>query len=128
MGSLLSGKDDLMKKFTIYEDLYSFNLVYLTTNYEDYLDKVAQKPTAKPASITQTTKTQDSVEEEIAQNKIIHSKEQLLISNLVNRNRSCAEAFFLHVPEDETIFRPSLPRSLPGQIAQFDHEHGWFGF
>jgi hypothetical protein len=84
MGSLLSGKDELMKKFTIYEDLYSFNVVYLTTNYEDYLDKVAQKPTAKLASITKTTKTQDSVEEEIAQSKIIHSKEQLLISNLVN--------------------------------------------
>lgn len=83
MASLLAGKDEMLKKFTIYDDLYAFNAVYVTTNYEDYLDRAAQKPTSKPTSITQTT-TQDSVEKEPLRSKIVLSKEQLLISNLSN--------------------------------------------
>ena len=84
MKSLLAGKDNLLKRFTIYDDLYSFNAVYVTTNYEDYLDKVAQKSITKPTSIAQTSTAQDAAEKEIPQGKIIHSKEQLLISNLSN--------------------------------------------
>lgn len=82
MKALLTGKDDLLKKFTIYDGLYSFNAVYVTTNYEDYLDKVAQKPVAKLTSIAQTLTAQNSVEKEIPKGKIIHSKEELLISHL----------------------------------------------
>lgn len=84
MESLLAGEAELLKRFTIYDDLYSFNAVYVTTNYEDYLDKVAQKPVAKPTSIVQTSTAQDSVKKEFPKGKIVHSKEQLLISNLSN--------------------------------------------
>lgn len=42
------------------------------------------------------------------------------------RIRSCTGSPFLHVPEAETVFRYSLPRSLPGWIVLYDHEHGWF--
>jgi hypothetical protein len=84
MKSLLAGKDNLLKRFTIYDDLYSFNAVYVTTNYEDHLDKVSQKSIVKPTSIVQTSTAQDTAGKEIPKGKIIHSKEQLLISNLSN--------------------------------------------
>lgn len=86
MKALLKGKDELINRFTIYDDLYAFNAVYVTTNYEDYLDKVAQKPITKPISIAQTAAAQDAVDKEIPKGKIIYSKEQLLISNLINGN------------------------------------------
>lgn len=86
MRSLLRGEDSLLKKFPIYDDLYSFNAVYVTTNYDDYLDEVAQRSITKLTSITQTSTVQDPSEKEIPHGKIICSKEQLLISNLSNGN------------------------------------------
>lgn len=86
MESLLAGKDDLIQRFTIYDDLYSFNAVYVTTNYDDYLDKVAKKSIVKPTSIAQTSTALNAAEKEIPQGTIIHSKEQMLISNLSNGN------------------------------------------
>ncbi len=83
MASLLMGKDEMLKKFTIYDDLYAFNAIYVTTNYEDYLDRAAQKPASKQTSIAQAT-TQDSVEKEPSRSKIIMSREQLLVSSLSN--------------------------------------------
>lgn len=84
MKSLLTGNDEQLKKFTIYDDLYSFNAIYVTTNYEDYLGEAAQRSIARPTSIVPTSAVNDSVEKEIPRGKIIHSKEQLLISNLSN--------------------------------------------
>lgn len=86
MKSLLTANEKLLKKFNIHADLYTFNAVYVTTNYEDYLDKVAQKPKEKLISITQTSTAQDATEKVIPQGKIFHSKEELLISNLNNGN------------------------------------------
>lgn len=87
MKSLLAGKDDLFEKFgSIYDDLYSFNAVYVTTNYDDHLDNVAKKPIVKLTSITQTSTDQDVMKKEIPRGKIISSKDQLLISNLNNGN------------------------------------------
>jgi|Deesub1362A_J573_1020465.scaffolds.fasta_scaffold01294_9 hypothetical protein len=43
LGSFLKAKDELLKKYPIYEMLYSFNAIYLTTNYDDYLDRIAGK-------------------------------------------------------------------------------------
>lgn len=84
MKSLLKGKDELIKRFNIYEDLYAFNAVYVTTNYEDYLDQVAQKPIRKTVSIAKLLLSQKYPEKETPIGKIIQSKEQLLISNLTN--------------------------------------------
>ena len=84
MRAILTGKDDLASKFPIYEDLYAFNAVFVTTNYDDYLDQVAHKPISKSPSITDTSLSLDYVEKETPKGKIIYSKEQLLISNLIN--------------------------------------------
>lgn len=86
MESLLAGEDDLIQRFTIYDNLYSFNAVNVTTNYDDYLDKVAKKSIVKPTSIVQTSTAQNVANKEIPQGKIVHSKEHLLISNLSNGN------------------------------------------
>ncbi len=50
MKSLLKGIDDLINKFKIYENLYAFNAVYVTTNYDDYMDQAAEKPKEKQVS------------------------------------------------------------------------------
>ena len=84
--SLLTGKDELLKKYSIYEDLYSFNAVYVTTNYDDYMDEIAKKPSFKQTSIAQNSIAQDTVEKEIPKGKVIYSKEEMLISNLDNGN------------------------------------------
>ena len=85
MKLLLKGKDELVKKFDIYEDLYALNAVYVTTNYEDYLDQVAQKPIQKAVSISKPALSQGYAEKETPKrSKIIHSKDHLLISNLTN--------------------------------------------
>lgn len=83
MASLLSGKSEKLKEFSIYDDLYAFNAVYVTTNYEDYLDRAAQKPASKQTSISQAT-AQNSVETESPRSRVIMSKEQLLVSSLSN--------------------------------------------
>jgi len=31
---------------------------------------------------------------------------------------------FFCIPQTEIVFRPSLPRSLPGGIVLYDHQHG----
>ena len=36
MKSLLKGKEELIKKFKIYDDIYAFNAIYITTNYDSY--------------------------------------------------------------------------------------------
>lgn len=85
MASLLAGKDEKLKEFSIYDDLYAFNAVYVTTNYEDYLEMAAQKPALKQTSIAQAA-AQDSVEKEHPKSRVIMSKEQLLVSSLSNGN------------------------------------------
>lgn len=84
MESLLKGKDELIKKFTIFDDLYAFKAIYITTNYDDYLDRVIQDPSIAAASVSEPYFPQKNVEKEIPQGKIYRRKEELLISNLTN--------------------------------------------
>jgi hypothetical protein len=83
MASLLGGKDEKLKEFSIYDDLYAFNAIYITTNYEDYLDRAAEKPASKQTSIVQAT-AHDFFEKEAPRSRVITSKEQLLVSSLNN--------------------------------------------
>lgn len=83
--SLLRGKDDLIGKFTIYKDLYAFKVIYVTTNYDDYLDLVVQKPVPRPTASAQTLILQEA-EKDTSRTKVFYSKEELLISNLTNGN------------------------------------------
>lgn len=84
MESLLKAKDELIKKFTIYDDLLAFNVIYVTTNYDGYMEKAAKrrKSILEPAS--GATSSESTVEKSIPKFTSIHSKDELLISSLTN--------------------------------------------
>ncbi len=82
--SLLAGKDKLLKKYSIFDDLYSFNAIYVTTNYDDYLDKVAKRRRQKPLSISETESESQIEEEPVSNNKVFYLKDDLLVSSLTN--------------------------------------------
>lgn len=84
MESLLKGKEARINKFKIYEDLCAFNAVYVTTNYDDYMGQASEKLKATPVSISKVTSSDAYVEKDSLRSNIIHSKEDLLISNLTN--------------------------------------------
>lgn len=68
------------KHITIYNDLYSFNAIYVTTNYDDYLDEEAQK--SKRQISSKDISPQDTTEDLSKKPEIIYSKDDLLISKL----------------------------------------------
>ncbi len=78
----LRGEKDLIEKYKIYEYLYDFNAIYVTTNYDDYLDQVAQIPTKKPAEISEGPPSSIPGETVTLQDKVVYKKDELLISNL----------------------------------------------
>lgn len=59
MKTLLKGRDELIKKSTIYKDLYDLNAIYVTTNFDDYLDMIADQPTEKPTSFSEAPASKD---------------------------------------------------------------------
>jgi hypothetical protein len=87
MKSLLKGKEELIKKFKIYNDLYNFKAIYITTNYDDYLDEIIQRPIYKnEVEINLKDVSQIHIDEEKTKGKIIHQNKDMLISNLINGN------------------------------------------
>ena len=87
MKSLLKGDEKLIKKFTINEDLYDFNVIYITTNYDNYLDLVTQRPIHKDeVEINSKDESQIHIDEEKTKGKIIYQNKDMLISNLINGN------------------------------------------
>ena len=87
MKSLLKGKEELIKKFKIYKDLYDFKVIYITTNYDNYLDEIIQTPIHKnEVEISSKVESQFHIDEEKTKGKIIYQKKDILISNLINGN------------------------------------------
>jgi hypothetical protein len=85
MKSLLKGKEESIKKFKIYEDIYALNAIYITTNYDSYLDEIIQKPIHKnEVELNLKVESKFHVDEEKPKGKIIYQKEDMLISNLLN--------------------------------------------
>ena len=82
--SFLNAKKELKEKYTIYENLYKFNAVYVTTNYDDYLDRVAEKPKSEIPSVTNSTLSSTIKKEQSKKNEIIYSQEKLLTSKLLD--------------------------------------------
>lgn len=83
---MLTPKEELLKKYKIYENLYGWKAIYVTTNFDECLDKVAREN--KPPSLTLEAielEKQTKIELEIPP-KVIYSKEELLISNLDQGN------------------------------------------
>lgn len=84
LASFFEGDDKLREKCKIYDDLYSLNCIYVTTNYDDHFDRVAEKvmpeqlnPSLQPASSLLPAKS-------AVRNKVVYLKEDLLLSHLIN--------------------------------------------
>jgi hypothetical protein len=86
MRILLKARDELIKKSTIYKDLYDLNAIYVTTNFDDYLDVIADQPIEKPTSFSGAPASKEYAEKDFPRGKVFHSKENLLLSHLVNGN------------------------------------------
>jgi len=87
MKSLLKGDEKLIKKFTIYNDLYNFKAIYVTTNYDNYFDEVIQRPIDKKEVVLNSkVDSKNHIDEEKQKGKIIYRKEDILISNLINNS------------------------------------------
>ena len=79
-GSLLNAVPELKEKYQIYETLYPFNAIYLTTNFDKYLDEVAEK--VKPALIVSSTQDIESQPLTFTKGKVFYSKDELSSANL----------------------------------------------
>ncbi|MCK4353290.1 SIR2 family protein [candidate division WOR-3 bacterium] len=82
--SLLNAAPELKKKYQIHEMLYSFNAIYVTTNFDNYLDEIAN--TVKPEPLTFLAKKLESQPSLSAKSKVFYSKDELLRSNLQQGN------------------------------------------
>jgi len=78
--------EKLKEKYDIYGALYDFNTIYVTTNYDDQLDREAIKGRPINHAETSTDEPQGAVVEQIKIGRNIYKEEELLISNLVNGN------------------------------------------
>jgi len=87
--TLLKGNNELIKKFLIYEELYSFNSIYITTNYDTFLDKVVEKNIHKK-QIKINSQDESIIDldtdEEKKVDKVFYKKQDILINNLENGN------------------------------------------
>ncbi|MFQ3675018.1 MAG: SIR2 family protein [Endomicrobiia bacterium] len=74
---------ELKKKYKIFESIYAFNCIYITTNYDDNLDQIAEK--SYPKTSTETTILSSTIERHEKRYKPIYTnREDLLVSNLNN--------------------------------------------
>jgi hypothetical protein len=67
------------KEHELYKNIYSCKAIYVTTNYDDYLDKMSQHIYPESYLNAKENHTRDK-------NKIFFRKEELLVSNLDNGN------------------------------------------
>lgn len=83
-GDILKADDVKLNQYQIYDDLYSFNAIYLTTNYDEYLDKTATKVyrdfITRQESLDQARNSIDSKHDY----RIVSAKDNLLVSELKN--------------------------------------------
>ncbi len=84
MGALLKGDDKKKEKNRVYEDLYSFNSIYVTTNYDDHLDQVADKDV--PQKLNSSVQPSNAPMPVIKpmKSKVVYLKDDLLLSHLIN--------------------------------------------
>ena len=78
--------DKLKERYRIYESLYDFNCIFVTTNYDDNLDLIAQKPRPQNLTIFESTPQINNKEGLDKEVKIIYLSEEFKRSNLENGN------------------------------------------
>ncbi|MCE5285511.1 MAG: SIR2 family protein [Pelosinus sp.] len=72
-------RPDRISDCGIYKDLYSFNAVYVTTNYDDCLDKVAEENAMEISPGSQDNPQQNK----IIKQKVFFLEEEMLVSKLL---------------------------------------------
>jgi len=89
---IFQGDIDRIKKYgKIYNDLYKFNAIYITTNYDLFLDQVLNN-LLNSSKLTKNNNINNNILinsdnfKEYSKIKIINKKNELLISNLYNKN------------------------------------------
>jgi len=82
MSELLQPKEIEENIRDIYELIYSWNAIYVTTNFDDELDKVTKKPSKKEVTIENYNSSSDPLSLENPDEKIITDPEQILIAQL----------------------------------------------
>jgi len=85
---IFQGTKDKKRKYgKIYEDLYAFNAIYLTTNYDIFLDQVLNN-LLNSSNSTKNDKNSINLNEigDYSKIKIINEKSELLTSNLNYKN------------------------------------------
>jgi len=83
---IFTGDPELKKRFNLYEDLYKFNVIYVTTNYDDHLDREAETAKPKEESMISSEVASSFPVANIEKGNVFYKREELLISNLSNGN------------------------------------------
>ncbi len=89
--------DKLKKKYKIYESLYDFNCIFVTTNYDDNLDLIAKTSRSQNLTISESTPRLNNKEGQGKDTKIIYLPDEFTRSNLENGN-----IFHLHGSMNDT--------------------------
>lgn len=84
-GDILKADEIKLIKYPIYDDLYSFNAIYLTTNYDEYLDKTANKAYRDFISRQESSNEARDPIDSKRDYRIVSAKDDLLVSELKNR-------------------------------------------
>jgi hypothetical protein len=85
--SFFGGDEELIKKHgRLYEKLYAFNAIFVTTNYDDHLDREANKPLPLPPSVSEDSGQENGATVIARRGKVVTPKDGLLISDLNNGN------------------------------------------
>lgn len=82
LSDFLRGDEGKIKQYKIYEHLYGFNAIYLTTNYDKHLDKVALESSVNPVPIVERVEGDDSSPQPEVEKKVFYVKNDLLPANL----------------------------------------------
>lgn len=81
---IFRGDQELDEKYKIFNNLYRMNAIYVTTNYDNHLDKEAEKRRPKLSAYFSDEKPGGKADIPIERGKVICDEKDLLISNLSN--------------------------------------------
>jgi len=79
--SIFEGEKEKINKFYIFEYLYNFNAIYVTTNYDEHLDLIAERNDKTTLKYKAETEVEEMKVPTLG-NKVLYRKEDLLSSNL----------------------------------------------
>ena len=105
--------DKLKEKYKIYESLYYFNCIFVTTNYDDNLDLIAEKCPPQNLTIVESTPRLNNKEGQGKESKIFYWSDEFTRSNLENGN-----IFHLHGSMDN---RQSMVITITDYMKHYEN-------